>query len=156
MSISLTLLEYLEWEGVDYELLHHEPAFDSLHTAEAAHIPGDQLAKCVVLEDENGYLMAVIPATHELELDTLSKQLERQLQFASEDEIEDLYEDCELGAVPPLPEAFGYDAVVDDCLTDCDDIYLEAGDHHELVHISGRDFQELTAKAPHGYFSRHI
>ena len=84
MSISLTLLEYLEWEGVDYELLHHEPAFDSLHTAEAAHIPGDQLAKCVVLEDENGYLMAVIPATHVLELDTLSKQLQRQLQFASE------------------------------------------------------------------------
>ena len=156
MSISLTLLEYLEWEGVDYELLHHEPAYNSLHTAEAAHVSGDQLAKCVVLEDESGYLMAVIPATHELELDTLSKQLKRQLQFASEDEIEDLYEDCELGAIPPLPEAFGYDAVVDDCLTDYDDIYLEAGDHHELVHISGQDFQQLTAKAPHGYFSRHI
>lgn len=156
MSISLTLLEYLEWEGVDYELLHHEPAYNSLHTAEAAHVPGDQLAKCVVLEDESGYLMAVIPATHELELDTLSTQLKRQLQFASEDEIEDLYEDCELGAIPPLPEAFGYDAVVDDCLTDYDDIYLEAGDHHELVHISGQDFQQLTAKAPHGYFSRHI
>ncbi len=156
MSISLTLLEYLEWETVDYELLQHEPAFGSMHTAESAHIPGDQLAKCVVLEDENGFLMAVIPATHELELDTLNKQLNRQLQFATEDEIEDLYEDCDRGAVPPLPEAFGYDAVVDDCLTDYDDIYLEAGDHHELVHISGQAFQNLTAKAPHGYFSRHI
>ena len=71
MTISLTLLEYLEWKGVDYELLHHEPAFDSMHTAEAAHVPGDQLAKCVVLEDESGYLMAVIPATHELELEAL-------------------------------------------------------------------------------------
>jgi Ala-tRNA(Pro) deacylase len=156
MTISLTLLEYLEWEGVDYELLQHEPAFDSMHTAEAAHVPGDQLAKCVVLEDENGYLMAVIPATHELELETLNKQLNRQLQFASEEEIADLYEDCDRGAVPPLPEAFGYEAVVDDCLTDYDEIYLEAGDHHELVHISGKDFQTLTAKAPHGYFSRHI
>ena len=103
MSISLTLLEYLEWETVDYELLQHEPAFDSMHTAESAHIPGDQLAKCVVLEDENGYLMAVIPATHELELETLNKQLNRQLQFASEDEIADLYEDCDRGAAPPLP-----------------------------------------------------
>ena len=156
MSISLTLLEYLEWEAVDYELLRHPPAFDSMHTAEAAHIPGDKLAKCVVLEDEKGFLMAVIPATHELELETLNKQLDRELQFATEDEIADLYEDCERGAVPPLPEAFGYEAVVDDCLTDYDDIYLEAGDHNELVHISGRAFQDLTAKAPHGYFSRPV
>jgi len=155
MTISLTLLEYLEWEGVDYELLHHEPAFDSMHAAEAAHVPGDQLAKCVVLEDESGYLMAVIPATHELELDTLSRQLNRHLQFANEEEIADLFEDCDRGAVPPLPEAFGYEAVVDDSLTEYDDIYLEAGDHQELVHISGRDFQNLTADAAHGYFSRH-
>jgi len=156
MAISLTLLEYLEWEGVDYELLHHEPAFDSLHTAEAAHVPGDQLAKCVVLEDENGYLMAVIPATHELELDALNRQLGRNLQFASEEEIADLFEDCELGAIPPLPEAYGYETVVDDALTDYEDIYLEAGDHTELVHISGQDFQHLTEAAPHGYFSHHL
>ena len=100
--------------------------------------------------------MAVIPATHELELEALNKQLDRELQFATEDEIADLYEDCDRGAVPPLPEAFGYEAVVDDCLTDYDDIYLEAGDHNELVHISGEAFQNLTAKAPHGYFSRRI
>lgn len=156
MTISLTLLEYLEWEGVDYELLHHEPSFDSMHTAEAAHVPGDQLAKCVVLEDDRGYLMAVIPATHELEIDTLNHQLKRQLQFANEEEIADLFEDCDRGAIPPLPEAFGYEAVVDDSLTDYEDIYLEAGDHSELVHISGRDFQALTSDASHGYFSRHM
>lgn len=156
MSISLTLLEYLEWEAVDYELLRHPPAFDSMHTAEAAHIPGDQLAKCVVLEDEKGFLMAVIPATHELELDALNKQLNRNLQLASEDEVADLYDDCDRGAVPPLPDAFGYEAVVDDCLTGNNDIYLEAGDHQELVHITGEAFQNLTAKASHGYFSRRI
>jgi Ala-tRNA(Pro) deacylase len=156
MAISLTLLEFLEWEGIDYELLHHEPAFGSTYNAEAAHVPGDQLAKCVVLEDELGYLMAVIPATHELEIDTLSQQLERELQFASEDEVADLFDDCERGAIPPLPEAYGYEAVVDDSLTDLEDVYLEAGDHTELVHISGQDFQSLTADAPHGYFSHHI
>ncbi len=156
MAISLTLLEYLEWEGVDYELLHHEPSYDSLHTAEAAHVSGDQLAKCVVLEDEKGYLMAVIPATHELELDTLNQQLHRNLQLANEKEVADLFEDCETGAVPPLPEAYGYEAIVDDSLSECDTIYMEAGDHRELVRISGDDFQFLTDDSPHGYFSHHL
>lgn len=155
MTISLTLLEYLEWEGVEYELLPHEPTYDSMHSAEAARVPGDQLAKCVVLEDESGYLMAVIPATHELELDALGQLLNRRLQFANEEEIADLFEDCDRGAVPPMPGAFGYESVVDDSLTDYEDIYLEAGDHQELVHISGSDFQALTAKVPHGYFSHH-
>ncbi len=156
MAISLTLLEYLEWEGVDYELVHHEPAYDSLHTAEAAHVPGDKLAKCVVLEDELGFLMAVIPASHELELEELNAQLDRQLQFANEPEIADLFEDCELGAVPPLPEAYGYEGVVDERLTECEDVYLEAGDHMELVHLSGPDFQILMSEAPRGYFSHHV
>jgi len=156
MAISLTLLEYLEWEGVDYDLLNHEPTFSSLYTAAAAHVPGDNLAKCVVLEDENGFLMAVIPATHELELDTLNQQLHRELQFATEAEISDLFEDCDTGAVPPLVEAYGYEAVLDDSLSECDEIYMEAGDHAELVRISGRDFHTLMNQAPHGYFSHHV
>ena len=155
MAISLTLLEYLEWENVEYDLLYHEPTYDSQSTAEAANVTGDNLAKCVVLEDEKGFLMAIIPATHELELEVLNKQLGRQLQFASESEIEDLFEDCDVGAVPPLVGAYGYEAVLDDTLTECPEIYMEAGDHTELVRISGHDFKELLTDSEHGYFSHH-
>jgi Ala-tRNA(Pro) deacylase len=156
MAISLSLLEYLEWEGVDYELLHHAFVSGSMRTAQMAHIPGDKLAKCVVLEDEKGYLMAILPATHTIEVDTLKKQVGRNLQFASEKEIKDLFEDCSTGAIPPMVKAFGYDAVVDESLTSCDEVYFEAGDHTELVHMSGKDFQTLMADMPHYSFSQHI
>jgi Ala-tRNA(Pro) deacylase len=155
MAISLTLLEYLEWENVEYDLLYHEPTYDSQNTAEAANVTGDNLAKCVVLEDENGFIMAVIPATHELDIEVLSQQLDRNLQFASETEIEGLFEDCDVGAVPPLVGAYGYEAVLDETLIDCPDIYMEAGDHTELVRISGHDFQELMTDSQQGYFSHH-
>ncbi len=156
MAISISLLEYLEWEGVDYELVHHPWISGSMRTAEAAHIPGEKLAKCVVLEDEAGYLMAVLPATHTVEIETLSEELGRDLQLASENEIKDMFEDCATGAIPPMVKAFGYEAVVDNSLNECDEIYFEAGDHTELVHLSGEDFADLMADAPHLQFSRHI
>ncbi len=156
MAISISLQEYLEWEGVDYELVHHPWISGSMRTAEAAHIPGDKLAKCVVLEDEAGYLMAVLPATHEVDIDALSEQLGRDLQLASENEIRDMFDDCAAGAIPPMVKAFGYEAVIDETLEDCDEIYFEAGDHTELVHLCGEDFTDLMADLPHLHFSRHV
>ena len=156
MAISLPLLEYLEWEGVDYELLHHAYVGGSMKTSQIAHIPGDQLAKCVVLEDEKGYLMTVLPATHHVDIDKLKHHLGRDLQFATENEIKDLFDDCSIGAIPPAVKAFGYDAVIDDSLADCKEVYFEAGDHAELVHMKGEDFNALMADMPHYSFSQHI
>ena len=114
------------------------------------------VAKCVVLEDEAGYLMAVLPATHKVEIETLSEELGRDLQLATENEIKDMFEDCATGAIPPMVKAFGYEAVVDESLNTCDEIYFEAGNHTELVHLSGEDFADLMADAPHLQFSHHI
>jgi Ala-tRNA(Pro) deacylase len=46
--------------------------------------------------------------------------------------------------------------LVDETLLDQDEIYFEAGDHTELVHMSGQDFEALMTHAGHGYFSRHV
>ena len=75
MAISITLAEYLDNEGIDYDLVTHPHTSSSLESAESAHIPGDKLAKCVVLGDGRGYVLAVIPSTHRLELDSLQQYL---------------------------------------------------------------------------------
>ena len=156
MAISITLLEYLEWEGVEYELLPHAFIGGSTNTAQQAHISGEQLAKCVVLEDDSGYLMTVLPATHHVDVDKLKEITHRNLQFAHEEEISDLFNDCSKGAIPPVPEAFGYKGIMDKSLNAQDDIYLEAGDHTELVHLSGDDFKYLMANTEQANFSHHI
>jgi Ala-tRNA(Pro) deacylase len=46
--------------------------------------------------------------------------------------------------------------VVDESLTHCTDVYFEAGDHTDLVHVSGPDFLRLIETAPRGQFSHHI
>lgn len=156
MAISLALLEYLEWEGVDYELVPHPFVAGSMHTAQQAHISGEQLAKCVVVEDSKGYLMAVLPATHHVDIGLLKEITHRDLHLANEKEITGLFDDCSKGAIPPLPEAFGYKGLMDKSLDQCEEVYLEAGDHTELVHLSGDDFKYLMANTDKAEFSYHM
>lgn len=154
MGIALTVREYLDEAGVDYELVHHSYAPNSRSAADAARVPQDQLAKPVMLEDERGYLMAVVPASRRVELQSLERQLGRRLVLASERELHDLFVDCRKGAVPAVGQAYGVEVVWDDCLASCPDIYFEAGDHTDLVHMSGREFTFLMGRRPHGAISQ--
>ena len=43
--------------------------------------------------------------------------------------------------------------MVDDALAAQPDIYLEAGDHLNLLHISGEQFADMTRDMRHGQFS---
>jgi Ala-tRNA(Pro) deacylase len=156
MAVAMTMQEYLDRWGVEYEVVPHPYTSSSLETAEAAHIPGAQLAKCVMTEDYKGYLMVVIPADHQVEFDQLDVELDRRLALATEEELAEIFSDCETGAIPPLGEAYGIDVALDDSLANCEDVYFEAGDHTELVHLRGEDFRDLMAGAERGQFSTHL
>lgn len=156
MAIAMTLQDYLDRWGVEYEVVPHSHTGSSLETAEAAHVPGDKLAKCVLTEDYQGYLMVVIPASHELQFDLLDHQLDRRLELVTEPELAEIFTDCELGAIPPLGEAYGMDVALDESLLACDDVYFEAGDHEDLIHLRGEDFRDIMVGAERGQFSHHF
>lgn len=155
MAISMTLQEYLNNQGVTFDVEHHRHTFNSVSTAEAAHVPGDNLAKGLVVDDGMGYLLAVIPATHRLNLEMLRQTLHRPVELATEGELADLFPDCETGAVPPLGSAFGLETVVEQSLMERPDIWFEAGDHEDVVHISGASFRTLMGNATRGEISIH-
>lgn len=156
MAIAMTLQQYLDNYDIDYEVLSHLPTFTSKGAARAAHIPLDRFVKPVVLEDETGYLMALVPATHQIEIGQLSRQLGRRLGLATEREVAMLFKDCEVGAIPPIGEAYGMDVVMDDTLAECPDVYFEGGDHKEVVHITGADFSKMMHASDHGRFSHPV
>lgn len=156
MTMATSVKNHLEKRGVRYDIITHPRTLDSMHTADAAHVPGDQLAKSVMLEDDKGYLMVVVPCTHRVDLGVLHKQLDRRLGLATESELTDLFKDCERGAVPPVGSAYGIDMVLDESLVHCADVYFEAGDHTDLVHVSGKDFMRLMDSARRGQISHHV
>ena len=108
-----------------------------------------------MLEDDKGFLMAVVPASHKVDLGAVRRQLNRELGLATDRELVELFKDCEPGALPPLGLAYGIDTILDESLVDVPDIYFEAGDHRVLVHVSGSGFLKLMANAPRGQISHH-
>lgn len=155
MGIAITLRDYLDSKGVKYDVIEHAYSKCSRESAHTAHIPGEKLAKCVVFEDWKGYLMAIIPATHKVDINTLDEMVKRHLELATEEELRDLFPDCEIGAVPPIGRLYGCDVVMDKSLVSHKDVYFEAGDHTDLIHVTGEDFKNLLQDAKLGSFSLH-
>jgi len=155
MAIAPTFQRYLD-QHVTYDVIAHEPTMSSMRTAQACHVPGNFLAKGVLLRDDTGYMLAVLPATHYIRMHDLRLQFGEDVDFASEGEIDELFQDCAHGAVPPIGECYGLDTIVDDAIDGQGEVYLEAGDHATLVHLSHAQFTKLTADARHGRFSVHV
>ena len=156
MAIARRIKWYLDAHELDYHLVPHSRTSTSLGSAQAAHVPEDVVAKSVLLEDELGYLIAILPASHRIDLRAVERRLGRKLELATEAELGTLFFDCETGAVPPLGRAYGIPTLVDDSLLHARDVYFEAGDHKDLVHMDGASFLGLLRGSRHGSFSRHL
>jgi Ala-tRNA(Pro) deacylase len=155
MAIAPTFQRYLD-QKVIYDVIPHEPTMSSMFTAQACHVPGNCLAKGVLLRDDTGYMLAVLPATRYIRMHDLRLQFGGDVELANEGEIDELFQDCARGAVPPIGECYGLDTIVDDAIDEQGEVYLEAGDHATLVHLSHGQFAQLTADARHGRFSVHV
>ncbi|MCH7643852.1 MAG: YbaK/EbsC family protein [Myxococcales bacterium] len=156
MTIAKTVQWYLEANGVSYETLQHPYSRSSAETADVAFIWEDQLVKTVLLEDERGYLLAIVPASYRVDLKKLERQLNRKLELASEAELADVFPDCEIGALPPLGHAYGIPTVYDDRLRRLSCVYFEGGDHCDLIYMGGREFIDLLRDSPHGDLCRAV
>jgi Ala-tRNA(Pro) deacylase len=152
MGIALTLQSYFGDHHVAYDVTRHARTGNSSGTAEACHVPGERLAKGVVLKSGDGYILAVLPASKRIAIEAVEKVMGAPVMLASEAEASMLFPDCETGAVPVFGAAYGIPAVIDEALDGAEDIYCEGGDHLSLVHMNGREFRELMSGAERAHF----
>lgn len=153
MAIATTLKSFLEAHNVEYDVIKHDHSNSALESAHLAHVPSHQVAKAVVLEDESGYIVSVLPSINRLDLEWVSESLGRNLEMAQEEELPELFQDCEFGAIPALGDAYGLDVIWDDQLTSVSEIYIEAGDHETLIHMRGESLRKLVEDLPHSIIS---
>jgi Ala-tRNA(Pro) deacylase len=153
MGIAITLAQYLLDRHVAYELVPHPHTETALASATASGLPPGSVVKAVVLKGADGFMLALLPASRHIEFGDLRRVLGTGVDMAGEEQVETLFPDCEPGSVPALGAAYGLDVVVDDSLSEQQELYLEGGDHAHLVHISGTDFRKLTEGAQHGRFT---
>lgn len=153
MTIAPRLHQLLDQHDAHYEVIEHSPTRSSMQTAETCHVPGRQLAKAVLLEADDDYLLAVLPSDRRIQLSELRSELGREPRLVREESLGQVFDDCVSGAVPPLGDSYGVAMIVDDSLRNEPDIYFEAGDHGSLIHVDQAEFSRLTRRARHGQFS---
>jgi len=154
MSIAKTLIDYLDSRNIDYYTVDHRHSQTARGSAKYAHLPPHQIAKAVVLRDNDQFIVTVIPANRTLELDWVNEVLERNFRLATERELQELFWDCETGAVPAISGAYGLQVVWDDQLAYTNDIFIEAGDHEHLICLERKDFRGLMSTLPHSIISK--
>lgn len=156
MAISATLKKYLDQQQVAFELIPHPHTGSSMDTAQQAHVPGNRLAKAVILKEDGNYSMVIVPSVEHVDLALLREQFGHGVELATEPELGELFPDCETGAVPPIGAAWGLATYLDECLLHEQEVFFEAGDHEDLVRVSGDQFLKLLGDVRHGHYGRTI
>ena len=154
MAIAITMKQYLTNHKIDYSEFPHEHTATALESANATHIASDIVVKAVLLSDGSEYLLAVLPADRRLEISRLCDFMEQDYELASEEEVGDVFSDCEVGAIPAVGEAYGLSVIWDDSLGKPDGVYLEAGDHETLIRVDKESFLRMMGDASHTVISQ--
>ncbi len=134
---------FLTEERVAFETLWHPPAFTAQKRAKYLRLPGEQVAKSVLLRGPRGFVLAVLPATRHVDTYALAAALEGPVRLATPDEITDVFRDCEWGVVPPFGARYGLQTLLDDSLDADAMIVLEVNAHNEAIRLRCGDFERL-------------
>ena len=156
MAISDRLKAFLQSAKVKYSVMKHPVVYTAQEIAGAQHVPGRQLAKCVLVKTEHGPVLAVLPAIHLIDLKKLKALLgAKTLSIAKEADIKQAFPDVEIGAMSPFGNLYEVRVVVDRQLGEAGEIVFNAGTHTETIKMRYQDFTAL-AKPKTGPFGQAL
>jgi Ala-tRNA(Pro) deacylase len=147
---------FLDEHYIKYVVISHSKAYTAQGIAAIAHIPGQQLAKTVIVKLDGALAMAVLPASFQVDLLVLKKVVGvKDASLASEREFKQHFPDCETGAMPPFGNLYGIPVYVDKTLMRDKEIAFNAGTHLELIRMAYDDFDKLVHPVVLEFSTRH-
>jgi Ala-tRNA(Pro) deacylase len=131
----------LQLRGIRFEERHHAEAFTAQEVAQREHFSGHRVAKVVVVIADGRPMELILPASRRVNMARLQELLGvRELRLASEAEMEQMFTDCEVGAVPAVRHASGVEVLMDESLRVEGDILFQAGTHEDAVQLNFQDW----------------
>jgi Ala-tRNA(Pro) deacylase len=143
--LATKLRNYLDERKVRYVTITHSPAFTAQDVAHSAHIPGNLLAKTVMVIIDGALAMAVVPANRRVLVQELRGVTGcEEVRLAHEDEFKNFFPDCEPGAMPPFGNLYDMSVYISPELAVQPEMIFNAGSHTELIRMSWRDYYNLV------------
>ena len=116
MAPSAEVEQYLQAHDIPYLMRHHAPAMTARQLAE--------------LED-------IDPQTRDM-------IQSRNAWIASEQDLQQLFPKCELGAMPPLGELYNMQVYAENDLSEDQEIEFNAGSHEDAIRMRFTDWQKMV------------
>jgi Ala-tRNA(Pro) deacylase len=135
----------LTLRGIPFEELHHPEAYTAQEVAQYEHFSGHRVAKVVVVMADGYPVELILPASRRVVLERVRKMLRaREIRLASEEEMEQYFADCEVGAIPALRHWSSIPVLMDVSLNVEGNILFQAGTHADAVCLKFADWYELV------------
>jgi Ala-tRNA(Pro) deacylase len=139
---------YLREKQVPFEVRHHPMAVTAQEVAASEHVPGKMLAKTVMVLADGKMVMLALPASYQVDMDKAGEVLGvGEVRLAHEEEFEDTFPDCEVGAMPPFGNLYEVPVCVEETLAEDETIVFRAGTHTDTMGVSYADFERLVEPA---------
>lgn len=138
--------DYLTQHGKPFEFLTHPEAGDSTTTATAVLDPASRIGRTVALRLDHGYrfAIAVIPATHQIDLRRCSRMLGGAVvELETESQLATHCPECDLGSLSPFGSGYNMLTLVDESLVQDGGIAFEANRTCAAFRMKWRDFVDL-------------
>jgi len=156
MTVLKKLKEYLEKNQVSYEVGYHARVYTAQEVAASQHVPGKEMAKVVMVKANGKVVMLVLPASYQVDMKKLKDVLNsKKVGLIKEEDFQELFPDCEIGAMPPFGNLYNLEVWGDQILTQDDFIVFRAGSHVETLRIKYNDYARLVNPKV-GDFSVHL
>jgi Ala-tRNA(Pro) deacylase len=139
MKIPARLINFLEAQGVAYEVRHHPIAYTAQELAAIEGVKGREHAKVVVVKLAGQLALAVLPSDCRVDLARLGAAA-----LATEAEFREVFPDCATGTMPPFGHLWGVATYVDRRLAENARIVFEAGTHSDAISMSYADYARLA------------
>lgn len=136
----------LDEQQVRYISIVHSPAYTENEIAINNYGLGQELIDAVLIRLDNKDIgMVVVPSTRKISLDSLAKALDNHVvNFIGKKEVKKLYPECEVGAFPPMGNAYKIPVFFTKEITKTKEVTFYLGTRSHRIRLKTADFEKIV------------
>jgi Ala-tRNA(Pro) deacylase len=147
MTLEENIVQKLEKQGIDYEIVEHEPVYTNPAMAEALGVSESETVKSLVLSTkEKKIVVFVMPGNKKVDWKAAAKTAgTKKVGFAKPEQVSELV-GCEVGCVPPFGHMTDLPIYLDGELLHQSVVYFNPGVHDKSFKVTSRNLKKLCQK----------
>ncbi|MFA5413304.1 MAG: YbaK/EbsC family protein [Patescibacteria group bacterium] len=144
MAIPKKLLSYLDKAKIKYKIVRHKTVYTAYDVAQTLGAKLGDIAKTLVIKADKVYLLAVLPASHKLDLGKLKKLVKaKKIEIPKEGIMKKVFK-IKPGALSPFGQIYKVPVYIDKGILKAKQVIAGAGTFEESVVMTAKNFIKAT------------